>query len=310
MSRLPTPLPDALSTRTFSVKDALDAGASRGQLQRSSLDSPLWGVRSTLPCEGDSRDLWSRCASYVPALHSTYAFSHVTALRLLGIEVPWKLQEDARIHVVLPRRAERPDRPEIEAHFCGRPGLAVMDYGALCLTTPPQTWMHLAARLRLDDLVVLGDAMMRRDDPWITPAELHQIAHSFPGARGVRAARAAATLVRPGTESTMESRLRLHMVSNGLPEPVVNQEAYAEDGSFLARPDLSYPELKIAIEYDGDVHRTDPATWRRDIERRQRLEDDGWLVITATADDVIRYPMRLITRVRRAIARRRPASLG
>ncbi|MNW71026.1 hypothetical protein D3C74_506210 [compost metagenome] len=67
---------------------------------------------------------------------------------------------------------------------------------------------------------------------------------------------------------------------------------------------MSYPERRIAIEYDGDVHRTDPATWRRDVERRQRLEAAGWIIITATADDVLRHPERFVARVRAALQKR------
>lgn len=71
-------------------------------------------------------------------------------------------------------------------------------------------------------------------------------------------------------------------------------------------PDMTYPEARIAIEYDGDVHRTDPRTWRRDIARKQRLEELGWRVIVVTADDVYLHPARLVTRVRTALRRPLP----
>jgi very-short-patch-repair endonuclease len=70
-------------------------------------------------------------------------------------------------------------------------------------------------------------------------------------------------------------------------------------------PDMAYPALKIAIEYDGDVHRTDRRTWRRDIARRQALEALGWRVITCTADDIDRTPDRTLSLVRAAIRARR-----
>jgi len=122
--------------------------------------------------------------------------------------------------------------------------------------------------------------------------------------RGIVRCREAIDLVRPGTDSSMETRTRLLLVQAGLPCPQVNVPAYDDAGRFLALPDLSYPELRIAIEYDGDVHRTDPATWRRDVERRQRLEDAGWIIVTATADDVLRFPERLVRRARAARGRR------
>ena len=84
----------------------------------------------------------------------------------------------------------------------------------------------------------------------------------------------------------------------------MNGPAKGVDGEFLALPDMSYPELKIAIEYDGDIHRTDPDTWRRDVERRQRLQENRWLIITVTADDVIREQERFVRRVASARAAR------
>jgi len=64
-----------------------------------------------------------------------------------------------------------------------------------------------------------------------------------------------------------------------------------------------YPVLRIAIEYDGDHHRTS-RQWRIDRTRRQLLEDAGWIVLEFTADDVLRRPEATVERVRRAIASR------
>jgi hypothetical protein len=60
--------------------------------------------------------------------------------------------------------------------------------------------------------------------------------------------------------------------------------------------DLAYPKLKVAIEYDGDHHR-DRATFRRDVARLNALRAAGWTVLRFTADDVLRYPERVIAQV-------------
>lgn len=70
----------------------------------------------------------------------------------------------------------------------------------------------------------------------------------------------------------------------------------------VARVDLAYPELKIAIEYEGDGHRTDKRQWRRDIQRQRDLEDRGWTVIRLTELDLAR-PESVVARISRAIAR-------
>ena len=157
----------------------------------------------------------------------------------------------------------------------------------------------------MNELVVLGDAMTRRRTPATSVEEMRRLLERTHKMRGLLAARVAIEHVVAGTDSSMESRTRMLLVDAGLPCPVVNGAAVDAGGRFLALPDMSYPELRIAIEYDGDVHRTDQATWRRDVERRQRLEGAGWLIVTVTADDVIRHPGRLVRRVREAIDRRR-----
>lgn len=95
----------------------------------------------------------------------------------------------------------------------------------------------------------------------------------------------------------MESRLRLLIVLAGLPEPLVGQPVYDSDGGWLAKPDLSYPDFKIAIEYDGRHHLLDSTQWRRDIRRRENLERAGWLVRVITADDLLRAPNTVLARI-------------
>lgn len=102
----------------------------------------------------------------------------------------------------------------------------------------------------------------------------------------------------------METRLRLLIVHAGLPEPDINRDVIGSRGGWLARPDLSYPEWKIAIEYDGEHHRVDPRQWRRDISRRENLEAAGWIVLAITAIDVFQRPAPTLMRILSALSRR------
>lgn len=119
---------------------------------------------------------------------------------------------------------------------------------------------------------------------------------------GVRA-RAALPAVRATVESPKETETRLLIVAACLPEPVVQHEI-RRDGMVIARSDLAYPELRIAIEYEGDGHRTDRNQWRRDIQRQRELEDIGWIVIRVTQLDLDDGGRMLLDRIRRAIASR------
>lgn len=286
----------------FTSGAALDAGVGESRLRRSDLWTPFRGVHLH---RDQPDDLVRRSRAALALLPPDAVLCHVTALRLLGVAVPWQLEKDDRVHVTVPHGAARAQRRGLMVHttndvpprYRGPSGLAVL--------TPERTWRDLAADLDVDALVVLGDAMLRRERPVTTVAALTAVVERCPpGRRGAARLRTALPDLRPRTDSPMESRTRLLLVRAGLPCPRVNVSLYDASGAFLAMPDLVYPEQRIAIEYDGDVHRTDQRTWRRDVGRRERLQGAGWLVMTVTADDVIRHPAALVARVRLALGTR------
>ena len=57
----------------------------------------------------------------------------------------------------------------------------------------------------------------------------------------------------------------------------------------LARIDLAYPQVKLAIEYDGAVHFT-VAAGKRDRHRDAVLAGYGWLTMRMTDDDLWALP--------------------
>jgi very-short-patch-repair endonuclease len=57
----------------------------------------------------------------------------------------------------------------------------------------------------------------------------------------------------------------------------------------------------VAVEYDGDHHRTDRRQYARDQRRLRRLEELGWIVIRVIAED---KPEDVLRRVRAALRRR------
>jgi hypothetical protein len=162
-------------------------------------------------------------------------------------------------------------------------------------------FVHLAGRLDLVDLVVLGDAMVKVLG--ILPATLVRYCETSDRQHAWRAHRAA-LLVREGVDSPMESRLRMLLVLAGLPEPTVNYREYDEHGNVIRRYDLSYPQLKLIIEYDGRQHAESEQQWDHDIDRREDLDDDGWRILIVRSKDIYRRPSRTIERVRRQLVAR------
>ena len=132
-----------------------------------------------------------------------------------------------------------------------------------------------------------------------TPDELRPIAASWPRFRGRTALQHALRLVRAGVGSPQETALRLSILHAGLPEPEVT--APITIGGRTYRPDLSYPPLRIAIEYEGAHHLTHRWQWTSDITRERDFNDHGWIYIRVTADtdldDLLTYlGQRLVER--------------
>lgn len=121
------------------------------------------------------------------------------------------------------------------------------------------------------------------------------------GARGTAAARSALPLLRHGVDSAPECLLRLLIVGAGLPEPDVNRWIVDRDGRRISRPDLHYRERRIAMEYEGEHHLTDPRQWSRDIERDERLRALGWTVLRFTKAHLGVGGEEALARIRRAL---------
>jgi very-short-patch-repair endonuclease len=300
--RSPRPLPDPFTGGPFTYADARASGITRARLRGHALRSPFTGVRVAMTVMSD---VVAQCTALLLVLPPGAVFCHVTALRLLGIDLPIGLGGDERLHVQIPESCTWVRRPGVGTHSRSSADVPVRRVAGLPVMAPELVWIQLATVLEPRELVVLGDALVRRKDPHVRLSTLRRTVADLPkGTRGIARLRSALEQVRACTDSCMESRARWVLVDAGLPCPAVNVAARDSTGRFLALPDLSYPELRIAIEYDGDIHRIDTATWRRDIRRRQALEAAGWRVITCTASDVLRNPERLVAWVRAAIRAR------
>lgn len=151
------------------------------------------------------------------------------------------------------------------------------------VTAPVRTAWDLCRRLPLVEGVVALDSLARAGR--FEPKELLARRACEPGARGCRRLDDVVSLADPRAESPPETRLRLELRSAGLPAPAVQYEVIDEYGFVLARLDLAYPAVKLAIEYDGATH----YTRRQDERDRQRdvvLAGYGWLTIRFGRDSV------------------------
>jgi hypothetical protein len=171
----------------------------------------------------------------------------------------------------------------------------------LGVTTALRTAWDLARWLPTVEAVVAMDALGRVGG--FTPQAVLRIQSRYPRARWRRRVPAVIDLSDPRAESPMETRSRLVLVLRGLPRPELQYTVYDDLGEFVARLDMAYPLLKLAMEYDGKGHLT---TWQQqsDARRLNRLDAAGWSVLRFTSPDILHTPDATAAQVREAITRR------
>jgi very-short-patch-repair endonuclease len=171
---------------------------------------------------------------------------------------------------------------------------------AVPATTPARTALDLACRNPVGKAVAAIDALARASKLDIAGAE--SLAGRYPGRRNIRRARRALSLVDAGAESPRETWLRLLLIDAGYPRPRTQIPVYDKYGALVAVVDMGWEEIAVAVEYEGDHHRTDRRVFNKDIARHETLTTDlGWIVVRVTAEDV---PGGILRRVAAAWSRR------
>ncbi|OBH07700.1 hypothetical protein A5696_22085 [Mycobacterium sp. E2699] len=154
--------------------------------------------------------------------------------------------------------------------------------GGVLTTNPARTAFDLACRNPVGNAVAAIDALARATRLKVADAEL--VADRYKGRRNIRRARRALALVDAGAQSPRETWLRLVVIEAGYPPPQTQIPVHGEYGELVAVVDLGWEDRKIALEYEGDHHRTDRRQLRRDIERYEALDTTGWITIRVAAD--------------------------
>lgn len=284
----PRAVPPELSGRPFLLAEARQLGLSDDVLRGRRFRRLFRSVYVT----ADTPHSLELQVDAVRLLLPAATFTHDTAALLRRLPVP----PSDRIHVTVPTASERPRLPGVRPHH--RTPARVLVEGRP-VSAPADNFVELAASLTLVELVVLGDAMARRQ--LITSSGLVTTVGTTARGRGIRIARRAASLVRAGVDSPMETQARLLVVLAGLPEPIPNLTVRDADGGWLGEVDLGYRACRVAVEYHGDVHRSAPRRWRADIAKGELLRRLGWQVVVLTADDLYVRPALTLSRVHDAL---------
>ncbi|WP_343577419.1 hypothetical protein [Mycobacterium sp.] len=168
----------------------------------------------------------------------------------------------------------------------------------LPVTTVARTAFDLGRHLPRGEAVARLDALMRATPFSIDEVNALRLRHK--GVRGLRRLEAALPLVDGGAMSPKETWLRLLLLDAGLPAPTT-QIPLLRGSRLVAVFDLGWNEYKVAMEYDGDYHRSDRRRFVKDIDKLGMADDQGWIVIRVVSEH---RPDTVVERAFRALTRR------
>ncbi|MGB4779454.1 hypothetical protein [Microbacterium sp.] len=320
MPRTPAPLPHGLGD-AFATKNALARGATRRRLRARDLEAPFHGARRprrTAPLhpaddEPFARDRAQRdetirrARAYAAVMPDGAFFAGRTALALRGL--PVTTGPELEVAVFSPRRAPR------GRGIRGRridPKLAHVELvEGLPTTTVASAWAMLGGELSVRELIILGDAIVhvpRNRAGTLQPerafATIEQLARAIDAGirRGAPKLRAALPRIRVGSASPVETEFRLDAEEAGFPAPLLDVEVFDARGRRIGITEVVFPDQKVAVEVEGDHHRSDPAQWERDLEKYAAYADAGIEPVRVSGKQVRRRTA--VERVRRALIRR------
>jgi hypothetical protein len=184
------------------------------------------------------------------------------------------------------------------------PGIVVRSYdlntseirvrNGIRITTPERTAFDIGRSMPADRSIPILDALANASNFKVD--DVVDLADTKPGSRGIRRLRSVLKLVDGGAESPQESRVRLLLVSAGLPPPETQIAFTDEFGAARIRVDMGWREWRVAVEYDGVQHWSDRYQRSWDIDRIAILETMGWTVVRISAEMLSR-PEVIIERV-------------
>jgi hypothetical protein len=247
-----------------------------GQLDRGTFRRVLRGVYADPALHAD-HELVARAAALVMPPDAALA-GRSAALwwggRTAGVRDP--------VRVVVPSSSAWRGPRGVMVHRTDlRPGDVVEREEGIRVTTVERTAWDVAALEKVKDAVACLDAMAFTGE--LTDQALRRVAGDATGRWGSRRVRRALSLVDGRAQSPPESWVRVACHLAGLPAPVP-QFVVIEEGVFLGKVDLAWPEARLIVEYEGP-HHFDAAQIEEDDARYAALRAAGWRVIRlANAD--------------------------
>jgi very-short-patch-repair endonuclease len=296
MSRTPT-RPPALRGRLFRGSEQVRAG----RLTKAQLRSSAWRrlfpdvyACASLPLDHARRARAAALLALPGAVVSGRSAGVLWGVHLAGPDddVECTLTPGCRSGTVRGIRATRRALPADE----------VTRRDGVLITTVGRTALDLARIQPSEEAVVALDQFLRAGLVALDELRAAAAAMTGPGCRQIRRV---AGLADGLAESPQETRLRLLLHGYRLPRPTAQYTVRGPDGRFIARVDFAWPDVKVAVEYEGMWHGQAQQV-ARDRRRLNDLGAAGWTVVFVTAAD-LRDPVQLIARIAAALTAPRSA---
>jgi hypothetical protein len=202
----PAPLPEDLTSRAFTTREALARGIRASRLRARDISQPVRGVNLASRSEPT---FIQRCRALMRVLPPSSFVSHGSAARLYGF--PVGAAGTPSIHVTVPAPYRAPRRAQVIGHRATLTGTEWMRSAGFAHSTAARAWVELASTsLTLEDVVVAGDYLVRAREtrrgyrPLATLEELRAAAEQSADRRGSRLVSAA--LERYGKASIHRKR--------------------------------------------------------------------------------------------------------
>lgn len=283
----------------ITLGDARSAGGSRSQLHRRAsagilerLAPRVYAARAAPPSDD------GRLLATVLSIEAQVGVSHLGAGRRYGI--PGYRTADPELSVPRGTRIARPGVRIHESTDLDR--CTLVDVGGIPTTDPARTLLDLARYVGPQRLARNIEWCRREglvDWPELVATLARHARRGRPGIQKFRAVLDANAHRLEVTDVDMELLVLGLLRQHGLPEPVLHHQVW-QGGRFVAELDLAYPDRKVGIECDGDVHLL-PEVRTRDLPRQNDLILLGWTILRFDPTRYRTSPMGIVSEVRAAL---------
>ena len=253
--------------------------------------------RDTYLPRGLRGDLTTRLAAVLLTAPAGAVISHLSAADVWDLEIPFRDRSDDRVHLTVPAGSGADNRADRRLYRLPIRDLDVVRRRSVPVTTPARTWRDLAGILQPSALLAATDQIL---NGLASRQELADELARRPHGRGCARARLVLPIGNPLADSPMESVLRWLIHDGGLPMPRLQHPVHDAGGVVVAAADMAWPERKVLVEFDGDVHR-ERKTFVKDRRRQNRLVAAGWIILRFTSADVYGDPEGVLAQIRRAL---------